>query len=139
MIDFEKLNRLPYIAKRMYVIRSVCELKNVDLEYLFGLFNLYNRKNSGRWFWQKATFTGALKDSYDNFNLVADKIVKDLRKADEEETKKQINSASEILDKLLTGLETNCNVDRENDFNSVKGFLDENLKSLITENLKRIG
>lgn len=138
MIDFGKLNKLPYVAKRMYIIKSICELKDVDLEYLFGLFNLYNRKNSGRWFWQKATFTGALKDSYDNFNLVADKIVKDLKKADEQETKKQIKSASEVLDKLLTDLETSCSVDRGKDFNSVKGFLDKNLKSLITENLKRI-
>ncbi|GAI69834.1 unnamed protein product, partial [marine sediment metagenome] len=67
MEDFKKLNRLPYITKRMYIIKNICELKKVDLEYLFGLFNLYNKKNSGKWFWQKATFTGMLKDAYDNF------------------------------------------------------------------------
>ena len=138
MIDFKRLNRLPYTTKRMYIIKNICEFKNVDLEYLFGLFNLYNKKNSGKWFWQKAAFTGMLKDAYDNFNTVVDKIVKDLKQADEKKTKEQIKSASVILDKLLVGLEMNCNVNRENDFNNVKGFLDKNLNALITDNLKRI-
>ena len=68
MIDFVKLKRLPYISKRMFIIENICKKRYVDLEYLFGLFNLYNKRNSGRWFWQKASFTGALKDAYDNFN-----------------------------------------------------------------------
>lgn len=138
MIDFKRLNRLPYVTKRMYIIKNICEFKNVDLEYLFGLFNLYNKKNSGKWFWQKAAFTGMLKDAYDNFNTVVDKIVKDLKQADEKKTKEQRKSASVILDKLLVGLEMNCNVNRENDFNNVKGFLDKNLKKLIDDSLKRM-
>ena len=138
MIDFKKLNRLPYITKRIYIIKNICELKKVDLEYLFGLFDLYNKKNSGRWFWQKATFTGMLKDAYDNFNETVDNIVKDLKQADEKKTKEQIKSASKIFDKLIVGLEMNCNVNRENDFNNVKGFLDKNLKGLINNSLKRI-
>jgi len=138
MIDFEKLNKLPYITKRMYMIKDICEFKKVDLEYLFGLFNLYNRKNSGRWFWQKATFTGMLKDDYDNFNAAVDETVKDLKQVDEKKTKEQIKSASKIFDKLIVGLEMNCNVKRENDFNNVKGFLDKNLKGLINDSLKRM-
>ena len=138
MIDFEKLNKLPYITKRMYMIKDICEFKKVDLEYLFGLFNLYNRKNSGRWFWQKATFTGMLKDAYDNFNAAVDETVKDLKQADEKKTKEQIKSASKIFDKLIVGLEMNCNVNRENDFINVKEFLDKNLKRLINDSLKRM-
>ena len=123
----------------MYIIKNICRLRGVDLDYLFGLFNLYNKKNSGRWFWQKATFTGVLKDVYDKFNTTVDSIVKGLRQADEEETTAQINSASDILDKLLTGIEMNCDVNRENDFDYVKGFLDNNLKALINDSLKKIG
>jgi len=139
MTNFSKLNRLPYITKRMYIIKNICRLRSVDLDYLFGLFNLYNKKNSGRWFWQKSTFTGVLKDVYDKFNTTVDSIVKGLRQADEEETTVQINSASDILDNLLTGIEMNCDVNRENDFDYVKGFLDNNLKALINDSLKKIG
>ena len=138
MIDFKRLNRLPYITKRIYIIKNICQFKNVDLEYLFGLFNLYNRKNSGKWFWQKSAFTGMLKDAYDNFNMVVDEIVSNLKEADEKKTKEQIKSASKILDKFLVDLEMNCNINRKDDFNNVKGFLDKNLKALITDNLKRI-
>jgi hypothetical protein len=138
MIDFEKLNKLSYITKRMYMIKNICEFKKVDLEYLFGLFNLYNRKNSGRWFLQKATFTGILKDDYNNFNVALDKIVKDLKQADEKKTKEQIKSASEVFNRLLVGLETNCNVDRKKDFNNVKGYLEKNFRELINDNLRRI-
>lgn len=138
MIDFKKLNRLPYITKRMYIIKNICRLRGIDLEYLFGLLNLYNKKNSGKWFWQKATFTGGLKDAYENFNETVDNIVKDLKQADEKKTTKQIESASDVLDKLLGGIETNCNVDRKSDFDYVKGFLGKNLKALINDSLKRI-
>ena len=138
MIDFEKLNKLPYMTKRMYMLRNICEIKKVDLEYLFGLFNLYNKKNSGRWFWQKATFTGVLKDAYNNFNIAIDKAIKDLKQADEKKTKEQMESVSEIFNELLVGLETNCNIDREKDFDNVKENLDRNFKELINDNLKRI-
>jgi len=136
MIDFKKLNRLSYITKRMYIIKRICELKDIDLEYLFGLFDLYDMKNRGRWFWQKASFTGMLKDASDNFNAILDEAVKDLKQADERKTNKQIESASGVLDKLLIGLETNCSVNRISDFNYVKRFLSNSFKALITDNLK---
>lgn len=136
-IDLKKLNKLPYITRRMYIIKNVCESKEVDLEYLFGLFNLYNKKNSGEWFWQKASFTGALKDSYDSFNAEIDKIVNDLKRADDGDTKGQIKSASEMLDKLLVNMENNCNVDRKKDFDNVKENLGENFKRLIIDDLDR--
>jgi len=120
MIDFEKLNRLPNVTRRMYVIKNICELKNVDLDYLFGLLDLYNKKNRGKWFWQKATFSGMLKENYDNFDVAVDEIVKCLKQADENRTREQIKSAAGILD------------------NYVKGFLNRNLKALIDGSLKRL-
>ncbi len=138
IIDFKKLNRASYISRRMYIIKNICELSSIDLEYLFGLFSLYNERNRGIWFWQKATLTGTLKDNYNNFNIVVDRIVKDLKRADEKITEQQIKSASDIFNRLLSGLESNCNVDRKNDLNYVKGFLDKNLKVLINDSLKRV-
>jgi hypothetical protein len=138
MMDLKRLSRLPYITKRIYILENICQLKNVDLEYLFGLFNLYKSKNSGKWFWQKVAFTGTLKEDYNYFNMVVDKIVNDLKETDEKKTKEQMKSASEKFDKFLVDLEIDCNVDRKNDFNKVKGFLDKNLKILIIDNLKRI-
>ncbi|MDD5622674.1 MAG: hypothetical protein PHQ09_05920 [Actinomycetota bacterium] len=138
MMDLKKLAKLPIVTRRMYILDNICKLKNVDLEYLFGLLNLYNKKNSGKWFWEKAVFTGALKTDYDNFNIAVDEIVRDIRNYDEKKTEEQVKSASENFDKLLIGLEVNCNTDRKKDYDTVKGFLDKNLKMLITDNLKRL-
>ena len=138
MMDFKKLNSLPVITRRMYLIKNICELKNIDLDYLFGLLDLYNRKNSGKWFWQKASFTGVIKENYDNFNTAVDEIVKSLKQADEKKIEKQIKSTAGILEKFLTCIEQNCNVRRKNDFNYVKGFLSKNLKTLINDSLKRL-
>ena len=138
MMDLKRLNRLPYVTKRIYILEKICQSKNIDLEYLFGLFSIFKRKNSGRWFWQKAVFTGVLKTDYDNFDIVVNEIVSGLKEADEKITEEQIKSASEKLDKLLFGLEINSNIDRKKDFDMVKGFLDSNLKMLIIDNLKRI-
>lgn len=138
MMDLKRLNRLPYVTKRIYILEKICQSKNIDLEYLFGLFSIFKRKNSGRWFWQKAVFTGVLKTDYDNFDIVVNEIVSGLKKTDEKITEEQIKSASEKLDKLLFGLEINSNIDRKKDFDMVKGFLDNNLKMLIIDNLKRI-
>ncbi len=138
MIDLKRLSRLPYVTKRIYILEKICQSKNIDLEYLFGLFSIFKRKNSGRWFWQKAVFTGMLKTDYDNFNIVINEIVNGLKEADEKITEEQIKSASEKLDKLLVGLEINSNIDRKKDFDMVKGFLENNLKMLIIDNLKRI-
>ena len=135
-MDFNRLKKLSYISKRMFVIENICKKRNMDLEYLFGLFNLYNKNNSGRWFWQKAGFTGPLKSAYDNFNKTADDIVKAIKKIDEAGFSALIEEAAEPLDKLLTGLEMNCGVNRDNDFEYVKGFLDNNLRELINDSLK---
>ena len=138
IMDLKRLNRLPYVTKRIYILEKICQSKNIDLEYLFGLFSIFKRKNSGRWFWQKAVFTGVLKTDYENFNIVVNEIVRGLKEADEKITEEQIKSASEKLDKLLFGLEINCDIDRKKDFDMVKGFLDNNLKMLIIDNLGRI-
>ena len=137
-MDLKRLNRLPYVTKRIYILEKICQSRNIDLEYLFGLFSVFKRKNSGRWFWQKAVFTGVLKTDYDNFDIVVNEIVSGLKKTDEKVTEEQIKSASEKLDKLLFGLEINSNIDRKKDFDMVKGFLENNLKMLIIDNLKRI-
>ena len=124
------------MSKRMYVIKEICKTRTVDLEYLFGLFNLYNQKNSGRWFWQKASFTGGLKSAYDSFNNLVEGIVKKMEKTDEAGFNIMIQDSSETLDKLLTGIEVNCEINRDNDFGYVKGLLDDNLKGLINDSLK---
>ncbi|MDD3629100.1 MAG: hypothetical protein PHN81_04955 [Actinomycetota bacterium] len=136
-IDFKKLNRMPYITKRLFIINNTCESADVDIEYLFGLFNIYNERNRGKFFWQRAQFGGALKDSFDSFNVEIDKIVKDLKLADRGRTEGQIKSAAELLDKLLVNIEVNCNVDRNRDFDNVKKQLGKIFQDLINENLYR--
>lgn len=137
-MDFEKIKKLPYMTKRMYVIEEICKKRTVDLEYLFGLFSLYNQKHSGRWFWQKASFTGALKDAYDGFNKLVDDIVKKMKSADEAAFKEMIQDAAGPLDKLLTGMEASCDVGRDADAGYIKGLLDNNLQALINDSLKPI-
>ena len=136
MIDFSNLKKMPYMSKRMFIIENICKKRNVDLQYLFGLFNLYNKRNSGRWFWQKAAFTGPLKAAYDNFNKKVESIVKNLKAGDQEKILAQIEDAAEPLDKLLTSMEVQCEINRDNDSGYVKGFLDNNLKALINDSMK---
>ncbi len=136
MIEYARLRKAPYMSKRMYIIRTICERNQVDLEYLFGLFNLYTQKNSGRWFWQKATFSGVLKDHYDSFNKTADRIAKEIKVDDEQKTMAKIGDAAELLNKLMQAMETNLEVDRAMDRGYVRGYLDNNLKSLIDDGLK---
>ena len=136
-IDFKKLNRMPYITKRLFIIKSTCESLDVDIEYLFGLFNIYNERNRGKFFWQKAQFGGALKDSFDSFNIEIDKIVKDLKLADGRKIEGQIKSAADLLDKLLVNMEANCNIDRNKDFDNTKKQLGGIFQDLINENLYR--
>lgn len=136
MIDIKKLRRAPYMAQRMFIIKNICNSRNVEVEYLFGLFNLYNKKNSGRWFWQKATFTGALKEAFDKFNSDIDGIIKELKIEDEEYIMKRINITGNAFDNLVTKLEMNLDVDRENDRLYVEGYLDNNLRALIRDSLK---
>jgi hypothetical protein len=137
-IDLKKLNRAPYMSKRMYVIGIMCRSAGIDLEYLFGLFSLYNKKNSGTWFWQRAKLTGELKENYNRLNTAVDNIVKDLKQADIKMTKQQIDSTLDVFNRLLTGMEANCNVDRDSGFGYVKSFMDKNIKALIDDSLKRI-
>ncbi|MCJ7666187.1 MAG: hypothetical protein MUO59_05565 [Actinobacteria bacterium] len=136
MTDFSNLKRLPYVSKRMFIIENICMKRCVDLEYLFGLLNLYNRKNSGKWFWQKASFTGSLKTAYDDFNKKVDSIVKDLKSGDQEKILAWIEDAVEPLDRLLTNMEASCEIKRDNDSEYVKGFLDDNLRALIKDSMK---
>jgi len=138
MIDFKKLRRMSSMSRRMAVIKNIGENKNTDVEYLFGLLNLYNKKNSGRWFWQKAGFTGVLKDAFDKFNTTVDEIIKSLKSENEEDVLKRITVAGDILENLLAKLEMNLGVDRENDEAYVKGYLDDNFKALIAGSLKEI-
>lgn len=126
------------MAKRMYIIQQICQHNGVEIEYLFGLFNLYNQKNRGRWFWQRAQFTGALKDNYDQFNQQADQIAKDMKADNEQATKDKIEAASGILDQLMQKMEGNLEVDRATDRSYVRGFLDGNLRRLIDDGLKEI-
>jgi len=135
-MDYNRLKRLSYMSKRMFIIESVCKKRSVDLEYLFGLFNLYNKNNSGRWFWQKASFTGPLKKAYDDFNKIVDDMAREIKKIDEAGFLSRIEEAVEPLDKLLTGMEMNCGVNRDNDIEHVKGFLDNNLKGLINDSMR---
>ncbi len=135
-MDYNRLKKLSYMSKRMFTIESICKKRSVDLEYLFGLFNLYNKNNSGRWFWQKAGFSGPLKKAYDDFNKIVDDIVKAIKKIDEAGFLSRIEEATEPLNKLLAGLETNCEVNRDNDAEHVKGFLDDNLKGLINDSMR---
>jgi len=136
MIDFKKLRRVSPMSRRMFIIKNIGENRNVEVEYLFGLLNLYNKKNRGRWFWQKATFTGAIKDVFDKFNSTVDEIIKELKLEDEEYTLKKIRAAGNVLEDLLSKLEMNLDVDRENDKSYVKGYLDDNLRALIVGGLR---
>ena len=135
-MDYNRLKKLSYMSKRMFIIESICKKRSVDLEYLFGLFNFYNKNNSGRWFWQKAAFSGLLKKAYDDFNKIVEDIVRAIKKIDEAGFISQIEEAAEPLDKLLTGLETNCEVNRDNDTEHVKSFLDDNIKGIINDNMR---
>lgn len=136
MADINKLKKAPYMSKRMYILKDGCESLGVSLEYLFGLFNYYNLQNKGRWFWQKATFTGAIKDSYDNFNKTVEKFIKEFKNTDEVSYAENIKSLSVLLEDLMKKMEMNLNVNRETDVSFVEGYIDNNLKTLIHDGLK---
>lgn len=136
MTDINKLKRAPYMSKRMYILRDGCETLGLSLEYLFGLFNYYNFKNKGRWFWQKATFTGTIKDSYENFNKTVDKFISGFKNENEDSYAQNIKSLGALLDDLMKKIEVNLNVDRESDVSFVEGYMDNNLKTLIRDGLK---
>lgn len=138
MLDLIKLRKAPAISKRMYLNKEMCESVGVDIEYLFGLFNMYNEKNKGRWFWQKASFGGHLKDTFDRFNSFMDKFVLKIKGYSDDDILRNFEEGKNLLCDLLKDLETNLAVDREIDRNSVRGYIDDNIRNLIQGSLKRI-
>jgi len=136
MADFEKFKRAAYMPKRMYILRDCCETLGLKLEYLFGLFNYYNNKNKGRWFWQKATFTGVTKDSYETFNKTVDNFIKEIKGFDENTYKEKLKDLCVILDNLLKNMEVNLSIDRQKDIAFVEGNMDNNLRALIKDALR---
>lgn len=136
MLDLIKLRKAPAISKRMYLNKEMCESVGVDIEYLFGLFNMYNEKNKGRWFWQKASFGGHLKDTFDRFNSFMDKFVLKIKGYNDDDILRNFEEGKNLLCDLLKDLETNLAVDREIDRSSVKGYIDDNMRNLIQGALK---
>lgn len=120
----------------MYILKNICEDLGLGIDYLFGLFNMYNVKNAGMWFWQKASFTGQLKESFDRSNSYMDKLVKGLKKYDDNTVLNKINESKSILYELIKKLEVNLNVERQSDQSRVKSYIDDNLRNLIRDGLK---
>jgi hypothetical protein len=138
MLDLIKLRKAPAISKRMYLLKEMCESVGTDIEYLFGLFNMYNGKNRGRWFWQKASFGGHLRDTFDRFNSFMDKFVLKIKGYSDDDILRNFEDGKNLLCDLLKDLETNLAVDREIDGSSVRGYIDDNIRNLIQGSLKRI-
>ena len=97
---------------------------------------MYNSKNKGRWFWQKASFVGPLRDSFDKFNSFMDKFSQKFKSYDESSISANLDEGQNMLAKLIADLEINLVVDREMDGSSVRTYLDENIKSMIDQSLK---
>jgi hypothetical protein len=135
-LEYKRLKRAPYMSKRMYIIKTLCQNKDLSIEYLFGLFNYYNTKNRGRWFWQRASFTGSLKDSYDKFNKSVDMAVKEIKTKDEQEFYKKVNSLDLELEDLMVKMEMHVGVQRDEDKSFIEGQMDNNLRALIKDGLK---
>jgi len=138
MLDLIKLRKAPAISKRMYLIKEMSESVGTDIEYLFGLFNMYNEKNKGRWFWQKASFGGHLKEVFDRFNSFMDKFVLKIKGYSDDDIVKNFEDGKNLLCDLLKNLETNLGVDREIDRSIVRGYMDHNVRKLIQGSLKGV-
>ncbi len=136
MADINKLKKASYMSKRMYILKENCELLGLSLEYLFGLFNYYNDQNKGKWFWQKAAFSGPVKAAYENFNKSIDKFIKELKNADEASYEQNVRSLSPSLEDLIKKMESNLNVNRETDISMVQNYMDNNIRHLIDDALK---
>jgi hypothetical protein len=137
MLEIEKLKKADVISRRMYLMDHMSRDMGQDVYYIFGLLNMYNVKNRGKWFWQKATFAGALKDDFEKFNGYMDKFVNQMKSFDEGRIMDSLKEARELLDKLVINLEANLMVDRENDAMSVRAYVDDNMRGLIEQSLKR--
>ncbi len=136
MLNIEKIKKAQAMTRRMCIIDYLCNELGFDIYYLFGLLNMYNVKNRGRWFWQKATFTGVLKDDFNNFNVYMDKFSNQFCSLTDERISISLNEAKDLLIKLTADLETSLFVNRELDQTSVRSYLDDNIKSLIDQSLK---
>lgn len=136
MLDYEKLKKLNVISRRMCIIDDLCRQSGFDIYYLFGLLNMYNAKNKGKWFWQKAVFTGTLKDDFNNFNNHMDKFTSGFRSLSEDKIKESLSRTDTLLLKLVQNLEASLCVNRETDTADVKAYLDDNIKSLIDQGLR---
>jgi hypothetical protein len=127
MLDIAKLKKISVMSRRMYLISYIAKQSGTDIYYLFGLLNMYNAKNKGKWFWQKAAFVGPLRESFDKFNSFMDKFSQQFKSYDEGQS---------ILEKLIADLEASLLVNRELDESSVRTYLDDNIKALIDQSLK---
>jgi hypothetical protein len=136
MLDIIKLKKASVISRRMYIINYITNKLGTDVYYLFGLLNMYNARNKGRWFWQKASFAGPLKDSFDKFNSFMDKFSQQFKSYDESRILANLDEGQNMMIKLITDLETSLVVNRESDESSVRAYLDANIKSLIDQSLK---
>ncbi len=138
MMDIEKLKKAPVMSRRMYIINYSANKMGIDIYYLFGLLNMYNAKNRGRWFWQKAVFQGVLKESFEKFNGFMDKFSQQFRSMDESTINNNLTEGQKLLEKLVTDLETSMVLNREDDQTSVRMYLDDNIKGLIDQSLREI-
>jgi hypothetical protein len=136
MLDIVKLKKVPVMSRRMYLINYIANKAGTDVYYLFGLLNMYNAKNKGRWFWQKSAFVGPLKESFDKFNLFMDNFSQQFRSYDESRITANLDEGQIMLVKLIADLETSLIISRETDESSVKTYLDVNIKTLIDQSLK---
>ena len=136
MLDIEKLKKTQVMSRRMFLINHLCGKSGSDIYYLFGLLNMYNAKNKGKWFWQKATFTGVLKDDFDKFNSYMDNFANKFKSYDQNLIDKSLEEADLLLKKLVADLETSLFISKEQDESTVRTYTDENIKSLIDQSLK---
>jgi len=136
MLDIAKLKKASVMSRRMYLINYISNKSGTDIYYLFGLLNMYNSRNRGKWFWQKAAFVGPLKDSFDKFNSFMDKFSQKFKSYDESGISVNLEEGQNLLVKLITDMESSLVVNREIDESSVRNYLDVNIKSLIDQSLK---
>lgn len=136
MDDLEKLKKAPYMSIRMYLIKQMGEKYGISLEYIFGLFDYYNKKNSGKWFWQKAKLTGTLKDSFDKFNAVMDDLVRSVKRESAEVVTAKMENAQATLQELIEKMERSLEVNRDEDRTYISSHIDNNLRTLIDDSLK---
>jgi hypothetical protein len=136
MLDIIKLKKASVMSRRMYIINYIANKSGTDIYYLFGLLNMYNAKNKGKWFWQKSVFVGPLKDSFDKFNSLMDKFSQQFKSYDESRISANLDEGQSMIVKLIADLEASLVVNRELDESSVRVYLDENIKALIDQSLK---